>query len=339
MTNREIKTVAFIGTGVMGAPIARHLMDAGYRMRVHTRTREKAEGLIAAGAVWADSPAEAAREADVVFTMLGFPSDVEEVYLSTDGLIRTARRGAWLIDLTTSSPQLARDIHDAAEAWDKHAFDCPVTGGDAGAQAGTLTLIAGISEHDALPVLPLLETFSSRIYWFEQPGAGQTAKLCNQIGVAASLAGAAELLALAEQAGLSRKAVTEMVASGMGGSAQLERVMPRVEEGDFAPGFMAMHLAKDLKLALEVAEDRGVTLPATETALNLVELLCSAGGSRLGTQALSLIYSDEASGVAAGLDWSLAEVEPVEAAEPEPVSPARQRYITNENQRGGLWNL
>ena len=334
MTTRSPKTVAFIGTGVMGAPIAGHLLDAGYQLRVHNRTRSKADALVARGAVWADSPAEAARDADVVFTMLGLPSDVEDVYLATDGLIRTARRGAWLIDLTTSSPQLARDIHDAAEVEDKHAFDCPVTGGDAGAIAGTLTLIAGITEPDAAPVLPLLETFSSRIYWFERAGAGQTAKLCNQIGVATCLAGAAELLALAEQAGLSRTVVAEMVGSGMGGSAQLSRVMPRAEEGDYKPGFMATHLAKDLGLALAVAEDEGVTLPVTETALNLVDLLCQAGGSRLGTQALALLYADEASGVAAGLDWSLV----AEDTAPDG-SPARRRYMTNDNERGGLWGL
>ena len=144
----QINNVAFIGTGIMGERIAGHLMDAGYKLTVHNRTREKAEGLVARGARWADSPAEAAADADVVFTMVGYPTDVEDVYLATDGLIRAAKRGAWLIDLTTSSPQLARDIHDAAEVEDKHAFDCPVTGGEQGAIDGTLTLIIGAAEKD-----------------------------------------------------------------------------------------------------------------------------------------------------------------------------------------------
>lgn len=320
--------VAFIGTGIMGAPIAGHLLDAGYNLTVYNRTREKAEGLLARGATWADSPAEAARHADVVFTMVGYPEDVEEVYLSTNGLIRSARKGAWLIDLTTSSPQLARDIHDAAEVCDKHAFDCPVTGGQKGAQEGTLTLIAGISEKDAAPVRPLLAAFSSQIYWFEQPGAGQLAKLCNQVSLAASLAGAAELIALAEQAGISPKLVSQMVGAGMGGSAQLSRVMPAALEGDYKPGFLAEHLRKDLRLALEAADDLQLTLPATETSLNLVDMLCQVGGERLGTQAVALLYADEATGVAAGLDWGKLDTSgPAEV--PDEQSPARQRYFTN----------
>lgn len=304
------KKVAFIGTGIMGAPIAGHLLDAGCALTVHSRTREKAEGLLARGAAWADSPAEAACDADVVFTMLGYPDEVEEVYLARDGLIRASRRGAWLIDLTTSSPQLARDIHDAAEIEDKHAFDCPVTGGDVGAREGTLTLMAGTSAREAQPVLPLLEAFSSRLFWFERPGAGQVAKLCNQISVAASLAAAAELYALAEQAGLSPRAVGEMVGSGMGGSAQLARVAPKALEGDYAPGFMAEHLRKDLTLALETAEELELTLPETEASLSLVDMLCQVGGSRLGTQALTLLYADEATSTATGLDWSLVAPEP-----------------------------
>ena len=320
--------VAFIGTGIMGAPIAGHLLDAGYNLTVYNRTREKAEGLLARGAAWADSPAEAARHADVVFTMVGYPEDVEEVYLSTNGLIRSARKGAWLIDLTTSSPQLARDIHDAAEVCDKHAFDCPVTGGQKGAQEGTLTLIAGISEKDAAPVRPLLDAFSSQIYWFEQPGAGQLAKLCNQVSLAASLAGAAELIVLAEQAGISPKLVSQMVGAGMGGSAQLTRVMPAALEGDYKPGFLVEHLRKDLRLALDAADELQLTLPATETSLNLVDMLCQVGGERLGTQAVALLYADEATGVAAGLDWGKLDTSgPAEV--PDEQSPARQRYFTN----------
>ncbi|MBP3894745.1 MAG: NAD(P)-dependent oxidoreductase [Atopobiaceae bacterium] len=314
--------IAFIGTGIMGAPIAGHLLDAGYSLTVHNRTREKADGLVARGAVWADTPAKAARDADVVFTMLGYPSDVEDVYLATDGLIRASKKGAWLIDLTTSSPQLARDIHDAAEVEDRHAFDCPVTGGQQGAIDGTLTLIAGITSKDAKPVLPLLQTFSSQIYWFERAGAGQTAKLCNQISLAASLAGAAEMLAVAEQSGISPELVAQMVGAGMGGSVQLSRVATRALEGDYAPGFLAEHLRKDLMLALATAEDLELTLPETETSFNLIDMLCQAGGSRKGTQAVTLLYTDEATSTAAGLDWSLLK------AEPQDADPARQRYYT-----------
>jgi len=187
--------VAFVGTGIMGAPIAGHIMDAGYDVTVYNRTRSKAEDLLARGAHWADSPAKAAKDADVVFTMVGYPTDVEDVYLAKDGLIRAARRGAYLIDLTTSSPQLARDIHDAAEVEDKHAFDCPVTGGDAGAIAGTLTLIVGATEEDAAPVLPILQTFSDKVFYMGGAGKGQTAKLCNQVSLASCMVGYADAMA------------------------------------------------------------------------------------------------------------------------------------------------
>jgi 3-hydroxyisobutyrate dehydrogenase len=321
--------VAFIGTGIMGSAIAGHILDAGYRLVVNTRTKAKADALVARGAAWADSVADAVRDADVVFTMVGYPDDVEDVYLSTDGLLRATRPGTWLIDLTTSSPQLARDIHDAAEVEDKHAFDCPVTGGEQGALDGTLTLIAGISERDAAPVIPLLQAFSSRICWFDRAGAGQVAKLCNQICLAASLAGATEALALAEQAGLAPQAVAEMVGAGMGGSAQLQRVASRALDGDYAPGFLAEHLRKDLALAQECADDLQLSLPETDTSFSLVDMLCRVGGGRLGTQALSLLYAEEAEGVAAGIDWSALGEEEV-ASQP---SPARQRYFINTPNR------
>lgn len=326
MTIKRGCTVAFVGTGIMGAPIAGHLLDAGYELRVHNRTREKAEGLVARGARWSDSVEEAVRDAEVVFTMLGYPTDVEDVYLGSGGILSSTRRGTWLIDLTTSSPQLARDIHDAAEVEDKHAFDCPVTGGDQGARDGTLTLIAGVSEREAAPVTPLLETFSSQIHWFDRPGAGQVAKLCNQVALAGCLAGAAEAMAVAEQAGLSVAQVAGMIGAGMGGSVQLSRVASKALDGDYAPGFLAQHLHKDLELALEEADELELTLPETQTASNLVDLLCQVGGERLGTQALTLLYADEATCTAAGLDWSLAKPDPA------PENDARQRYFINTRQ-------
>ena len=210
--------VAFIGTGIMGAPIAGHILDAGYDLTVNNRTKSKAEGLLAKGAHWADTPAQAAANADVVFTMLGYPADVEDVYLSTDGLVRAAKKGAYLVDLTTSSAQLAKDIHDACEVEDKHAFDCPVTGGDTGAKAGTLTLIVGAKESYAAPVLPILQTFSDKIYYMGGAGKGQTAKLCNQVSLAACMVGYADAMALAEQGGLDVAQTLDMVSHGMGGS-------------------------------------------------------------------------------------------------------------------------
>ncbi len=305
MTHGKTYRVAFIGTGIMGAPIAGHILDAGYELVVSNRTKEKAEGLLSRGATWAETPAEAAKDADVIFTMLGYPTDVEDVYLSTDGLIRSAKKGAWLIDLTTSSAQLARDIHDACEVMDKHAFDCPVTGGQSGAMEGTLTLMAGVTEGDAAAVLPLLECFSSKIFYLGGAGKGQTAKLCNQVSLASCMVGYADALALAEQAGLDQNQVLDIVSNGMGSSVALTALAPKSVVGDYRPGFLVEHLRKDLGLALMQAEDMELALPGAENAFNLYDALCNIGGARLGTQALTLLYAEEADAVAAGLDWSL----------------------------------
>ena len=305
----HIRNVAFIGTGIMGARIAGHILDAGYQLTVYNRTKEKAEGLLARGATWADSPAEAAADADLVFTMVGYPSDVEDVYLATDGLIRAAKRGAWLVDLTTSSPQLARDIHAAAEVEDKHAFDCPVTGGEQGAIDGTLTLIIGAAEEEAAPVLPVLETFSSRRFYFDVAGGGQSAKLCNQVSLASCMVGYADALSLAEQSGINPNRVLEVMASGTGGSGASKSLAPKSLAGDYKPGFLAEHLRKDIALALQASEGLDITLPGAETAFTLFDMLCEVGGARMGTQAITLLYQEEEVGRAAGLDWSLLDQE------------------------------
>ena len=201
MAERKEK-IAFIGTGIMGAPIAGHILDAGYPLTVYNRTKSKADDLVARGAVWAASPAEAVRDADVVFTMVGFPEEVEELYLAGDGLLTASKPGAVLIDLTTSAPSLARDIAGAAQVSDRMAFDCPVTGGEAGACAGTLTAIVGATERDIEPVRAILETFTSRICCFGGAGKGQAAKLANQVALASSMVGMADALSFAQQEGL-----------------------------------------------------------------------------------------------------------------------------------------
>ncbi|MBQ9006907.1 MAG: NAD(P)-dependent oxidoreductase [Atopobiaceae bacterium] len=304
MAQTKVKRVALVGTGIMGAAIGGHILDAGYALVVHNRTKEKAQELISRGAAWADTPAEAATEADVVLTMVGYPADVEDVYLGSKGILAAARKGAYLIDLTTSSPQLARELHDAAEVMDLHAFDCPVTGGEEGARAGTLTLIAGADERYVKPVLPVLESFSSKIFYFGHAGAGQSAKLCNQVSLASCMVGWADALALARQSGIDEDLMLDMVSGGMGGSVALTRLAPRAAAGDFKPGFLVEHLRKDLGLALAEAEDLEVTLPGAETSFMLYDTLCQVGGSRMGTQALELLYEDEGTSSAAGLDWS-----------------------------------
>ena len=305
MSTSHNTKVAFIGTGIMGAAIAGHILDAGFDLTVYNRTREKAEGLLARGAHWAESPAAAAEGADVVFTMVGYPTDVEDVYLASDGILRTAKKGAYLIDLTTSSPELARDIYAASESGDIHAFDCPVTGGQAGAEAGTLTLIMGATEKTVAPVLPILQTFGKKFFYFDEPGAGQTAKLCNQVSLASCMVGYADALALAELGHLDGEKVLELMASGTGGSGAATSLAPKSLDGDYKPGFMAEHLRKDIALVVTTAQDGELALPGAETAFALFDTLCQVGGKRMGTQALTLLYAEEGDAAAAGLDWSL----------------------------------
>lgn len=297
-------SVAFIGTGIMGAPIAGHILDAGYPLTVYNRTPDKAAGLISRGALWAETASEAAKDADVVFTMLGFPTDVEDIYLAGDGLLQTAKEGAYLIDLTTSSPQLARDIAEAAETMGKHAFDCPVTGGEAGAVNGTLTLIVGATEHDIEPVREILETFSSKIFCFGGPGKGQSAKLSNQVALASSMVGMADALSFAEQSGLDLDLVRQVILGGTGSSGAMDQLAPKSLVGDWRPGFMVKHFLKDLGLALQDAEEKEIALPGADTAFTLYDMLEAIGGGDLGTQAITLLYQEESEAVAAGLDWS-----------------------------------
>ena len=303
MTDKKLK-VAFIGTGIMGAPIAGHILDAGYPLTVYNRTQAKAQPLVDRGAELAATPAEAAAGADVVFTMVGYPEDVEELYLASDGLLTASKPGAILIDLTTSSPSLARDIAGAAAASERTAFDCPMTGGQAGAIAGTLTAIIGATEHDIEPVRELLGTFTSRIFCFGGAGKGQAAKLANQVSLAASMVGMADALSYAQQAGLDLELTRDMILTGTGKSGAMEQLAPKALEGDWKPGFMVKHFIKDIGLALQEAEEYEIALPGADTAYALYDMLDAIGGAELGTQAITLLYAEEADAAAAGLDWS-----------------------------------
>lgn len=297
--------VAFIGTGIMGAPIAGHILDAGYPLTVYNRTQAKAQPLVERGATLAATPAEAAAGADVIFTMVGYPEDVEELYLAGDGLLTASKPGAILIDLTTSAPSLARDIAGAAAVSERTAFDCPVTGGQAGAIAGTLTAIIGATERDIEPVRELLSTFTSRIFCFGGAGKGQAAKLANQVSLAASMVGMADALSYAQQAGLDLELTRDMILTGTGKSGAMEQLAPKALEGDWKPGFMVKHFIKDIGLALQEAEDYEIALPGADTAYGLYDMLDAIGGAELGTQAITLLYAEEADAAAAGLDWSL----------------------------------
>jgi 3-hydroxyisobutyrate dehydrogenase len=294
-------TIAFVGTGVMGAPMAGHLLDADYRVRVHNRTRSKAEPVLSRGAEWADSPGQAVAGADVVITMVGFPSDVQEVYLGSGSILESANEGALLIDMSTSSPALAGRIADAARNKRLDALDAPVSGGDVGARDATLTIMVGGERGAFERALPVLEVMGKTVLYHGGPGAGQHCKMANQIAIAASMLGLAECLAYSAAAGLDRARVLETLIGGSARSWTLENYGPRVLGGDFQPGFYVKHFVKDLRIALVSAESMRLDLPGLELAKRLYEALASGGGSELGTQAVWLLYAEPAEREAAGV--------------------------------------
>ena len=286
----SIQRIGFIGTGIMGSAMAGHLIDAGYELQVYNRTKEKAESLIARGAKWCESAGACARDVDVVITIVGYPKDVEETYLGADGIVNNAAEGTYIIDMTTSSPALAKRIYAEAKKKGLHAIDAPVTGGDFGAKAGTLTILVGGDEEDFNAVKPVFEAMGKNIVYYGEAGNGQHLKMCNQIALAGSLAGALEAIRYADAAGLDRKKMVETVATGAAGSVQLTNVAAKVIDTDYAPGFLMKHFIKDMNLADEEAKERGLTLDVLELVRDNCTDLEKKGFGEEGTQALYRHY-------------------------------------------------
>lgn len=285
-----MKTIGFIGLGVMGKSMARHLLKAGYPLLAYTRTKEKAEDLLQEGAVWKETVADLAREADVVMTMVGDPYDVEQVYFGEGGILENARPGTYVIDMTTSTPTLAQSIYEAAKQKGIHALDAPVSGGDIGAREGTLTIMVGGDEDVFLACKPILERLGTNIVRQGGAGAGQHTKMCNQIAIATNMIGVCEAMAYAKRAGLDPFKVLESIAKGAAGSWSLSNLAPRMLSGDFAPGFYVKHFIKDMKIALEEAERMNLPLPGLALAKQMYEELAQAGEENSGTQALYKRY-------------------------------------------------
>jgi len=286
----ERATVAFVGTGVMGASMAGHLLDAGYPLVLFNRTREKAEGLLSRGAQWADSAGEAASRAEVTITMVGYPTDVEEVYVAPGGIIERAPAGSLLIDMTTSTPTLAAQIAEAAAARGLSALDAPVSGGDVGARNATLTIMAGGEGTAFERALPLFAVMGKTCTLMGGPGAGQHTKMANQIGIAGTMIGLVEALQYARAAGLDLERVHAALAGGGANSWSWGAYGPRIIAGDFAPGFFVKHFVKDLRIAIDEANALGLTLPGLRLAERMYSWLQEADGAEYGTQALWLLY-------------------------------------------------
>ena len=286
-----LKKVGFIGTGIMGAAMAGHLMDAGFEVSVYNRTKSKADKLVERGAKWCSSPGECAKGQDVVITIVGYPKDVEQVYLAEDGIIANAKEGAYIVDMTTSSPTLAEKIYDVAKSKNIHAVDAPVTGGDTGAKNATLTIFVG-GEEAAFNVLkPMFEVIGKNIAYMGTAGAGQKAKMSNQIALAGALAGACEAFAYAKAAGLDIDKVYDTISTGSAGSVQMTNIVKRGLDGDFNPGFMMKHLAKDLAIGNETGTAYGTALPILAMVLSQLRNMESQGKGNEGTQALLKYYN------------------------------------------------
>jgi len=285
---QENKRIAWIGTGVMGSSMCGRLLDAGYAATVHNRTRAKAEPLVARGAAWADTPKAAAESADVVFSMVGHPSDVREVILGPQGALAGCRTGTILVDMTTSQPALAEEIARQAAERGVMAIDAPVSGGDVGARGGTLSIMIGGDAAAVATLEPFWKAMGSKWVRHGDAGAGQQAKMVNQTLVGVNMVGVCEALLYAYRAGLDLNAVLESVASGAAGSWALSNLAPRMVRGDFAPGFFVEHLLKDLAIILEESRRMNLALPGVALAEQLYRALAAQGHQRDGTQSLIL---------------------------------------------------
>lgn len=290
--------IGWIGTGVMGASMCGHLVDAGYACAVFNRTRNKADGLVTKGATWADSPRAVAEVSDVVFTIVGMPADVRSVVLGDDGVLAGCRSGSVIVDMTTSEPSLAVEIAEQAAARGVTSIDAPVSGGDVGARNAALSIMIGGDEHTVASLEPLWSLMGST--WVRQggPGAGQHAKMVNQTLVAAGMVGICEALLYGYKAGLDLDTVLKSVASGAAGSWALSNLGPRIIAGNFDPGFFIEHFLKDLRIVLDEASRMNLALPGVALAEQLYRAAAAQGHARDGTHALTLALAH-----LSGIEW------------------------------------
>jgi len=271
--------------------MAGHLLSAGHELHVHNRSREKAAALVERGAVWHDSAGDAASNASVVVTMLGFPRDVEETYLGRGGVVERARDGALLIDMTTSSPVLARRLEAAAAARGLQAIDAPVSGGDIGAREARLVIMVGGAEAAFERAKPFLAAMGKNIALQGGAGAGQHCKMANQIACAVGMVSWIEALAYARRAGLDPARVLGSISGGAAGSWAMTNLGPRALAGDFAPGFYVKHIRKDIGIAVASAKELGLELPGLACAERLYDQVAGKGWEEFGTQVLYRLYT------------------------------------------------
>lgn len=285
-----VKNIAFIGTGVMGASIIRHLLKAGHHVTIFTRTKSKAESLIKEGAIWADTASHAVKNAEVIFTMAGYPRDVESIYFGEEGIFEGGRAGQIVVDMTTSSPELAKIIAAHAAKLQMSSMDAPVSGGDVGARKGVLSIMCGGDQEVFEQIKPILAVFGKDIVYQGAAGAGQHTKMANQIAIATNMIGVCEAMVYAKRAGLDPQTVLSSISSGAAGSWSLSNLAPRMLAGDFEPGFYVKHFLKDMDIALSEAEMMEIDLPGLKLARNMYHELVADGHEDKGTQVLYKKY-------------------------------------------------
>ena len=287
-----MKKIGFIGVGIMGKSMVRNLMKAGFELHIYARTKSKVDDVISEGAAFHESISECVKDCEAVITIVGFPKDVEEVYFDEGNILDSAREGTYLIDMTTTSPMLAQKIYEAGTKKGFHVLDAPVTGGDTGAKAGTLSILAGGRREDYEACRPLFEAMGTNINYQGEAGCGQHAKLANQIMIAGTLSGVCEAITYAKAKGLDLPTVLRSVSTGAAGSKQLDIFGPKILAEDYAPGFFMKHFIKDMKLALTEANMSELSLDVLSQVLANYEELEAEGYGDLGTQALMKYYEE-----------------------------------------------
>ncbi len=284
------KTIGFIGLGVMGHSMAGHLLAAGYKMNVYTRTSAKADDLVEKGARWAETVAGLASESDVIISIVGYPADVEEVYLGDAGILENAKPGTIAVDMTTSDPGLAERLWQAAKEKEVQVLDAPVSGGDLGAKNATLSIMVGGDKESFDMALPVLEIMGGNIVYQGKAGSGQHTKMANQIAIAAGMVAVCESLAYAKRSGLDPETVLKSIGQGAAGSWSLNNLGPRIINEDDQPGFFIKHFIKDMGIALEAAKRMDLKTPGLDLAYGLYKKMADKGFEENGTQALYKLF-------------------------------------------------
>lgn len=288
-----MKQIGFIGVGIMGKSMVRNLMKAGYDLHIYARTKSKVEDVISEGAVFHESISDCVKGCEAVITIVGFPRDVEEVYFDEGNILDSAEEGAYLIDMTTTSPQIAEKLYEEGKKRGFHVLDAPVTGGDQGAREGTLSILVGGDREDYETCHELFEAMGTNINYEGKAGCGQHCKLANQIMIAGTLSGVCEALTYVKEKGLDPDTFIRSVSSGAAGSRQFDTFAPKIIAGDYEPGFFIKHFIKDMKLALIEANRSGLDLGMLSQVLANYEELEAEGCGELGTQALMKFYDEE----------------------------------------------